>query len=218
MPQNVIILGITLFVVLLFVAVISLLVYHKIFRQQYDSDKFVSKKSFEDFARDVNQKLQNFSDKVDNILNCQASIERPLASSECLNKKKSKKDEKQERYVKKKNIKENGKLLEEPSVRSADVEYTYMKVSDGKLEKSDTNQTSYYRAWKQNGKYYYEFFCEETKVAKAINNRGVLIEPFCVKSLDSINPDEAENIETKSPGIIDITNNSIISKTIVKYI
>ena len=36
----------------------------------------------------------------------------------------------------------------------------------------------------------------------AINNRSILIEPFCIKMEKSISPDEADMVETKIPGIL----------------
>ena len=79
------------------------------------------------------------------------------------------------------------------------------------------NQQSYYRKWEFKGKYYYEFFCDSTKIGKAINNKSVIVEPFCEKDPASTSYDNAKSIETVHFGEIG-ADNAIIKKAIIKYI
>lgn len=98
-----------------------------------------------------------------------------------------------------------------------DVVYTFLKISDEHLVEAMVNQQSYYRKWEFKGKYYYDFFCDPTKIGKAINNKSVIVEPFCDKDTSSVPYDEAVSIETVSFGEIG-SDNSIIKKAIIKYI
>ena len=89
-------------------------------------------------------------------------------------------------------------------------------VSEGRLVEVAGSQPSYYRAWESQGQRYYEFFCDEARLRKAMFNRAAVIDPYCDKQTDSVNPDEASNIETMDFGLLDKDFN-IIKKTIIKY-
>lgn len=209
------------FIVSLIVTFVSIFVYHKKLRKNFNDRDFVSIDYFRSFEDRINWELRsqpksNVSSVVSSsYTNTQYSDRTILSDS----KKKSKKEEKQEKFGKQKNYK-NATISQNnvESNRPLNAEYKYMKVSEGKFEISDNNQTSYYRCWEYNGKVYYEFYCEESKMAKAINNGSVLIEPFCLKTRDSINPDTATKVISISPGVLDFVNNRIIEKTTIKYI
>lgn len=98
-----------------------------------------------------------------------------------------------------------------------DAVYTLLKISDEHLVEAMVNQQSYYRKWEFKGKYYYEFFCDSTKIGKAINNKSVIVEPFCEKDTASTSYDNAKSIETVHFGEIG-ADNAIIKKAIIKYI
>lgn len=98
-----------------------------------------------------------------------------------------------------------------------DVVYTFLKISDGQLVEALPSQIPYYRKWEFQGKIYYEFFCDSTKMAKAINNRSVLVEPFCDKDSSSLPYDSASAIKTLVFGELD-SSNIIKTKTKIKYI
>lgn len=98
-----------------------------------------------------------------------------------------------------------------------DAVYTLLKISDEHLVEAMVNQQSYYRKWEFKGKYYYEFFCDSTKIGKAINNKSVIVEPFCEKDPASTSYDNAKSIETVHFGEIG-ADNAIIKKAIIKYI
>lgn len=102
-------------------------------------------------------------------------------------------------------------------VKPLNINYVYLGVSDGQLIESNF-LSSYYRAWEYEGKTYYEFYCDESKMAKSINNRSVLIDPFCIKDESSIETAKAKRVETTVPGIIDISKKTILKQTIIKYI
>lgn len=97
-----------------------------------------------------------------------------------------------------------------------DAVYTLLKISDEHLVEAMVNQQSYYRKWEFKGKYYYEFFCDSTKIGKAINNKSVIVEPFCEKDPASTSYDNAKSIETVHFGEIG-ADNAIIKKAIIKY-
>ena len=209
------------FVVSLLVTILSIFVYNKKIRTNYDSRDFVSIDQFRSFENRINWELR--SKPKSNISSEQKSSSTDIKDSNHIilhdSKKKSPKEEKQEKYGKRKIIKKDVAVSQSKITtnRPSNAEYKYMKVSEGKLEISDNTQTSYYRLWECNDKVYFEFFCDESKMAKAINNGGVLIEPFCIKTSDSVNPDIATRVESVSPGVLDIINNTIIEKTTIKY-
>lgn len=99
----------------------------------------------------------------------------------------------------------------------SDVSYSYLRVFNGKLMDAVPNKASYYRKWTFKGVVYYEFFCDATLVEKAINNKSALVEPYCDKHSSSIPYDSARSIKTVEFGILN-SDNSIIKKTIIKYI
>ncbi len=102
---------------------------------------------------------------------------------------------------------------EEPEIPQ-NAEYEYLTVVDGNLTKASIVQASYYRAWRVNGKLYFEFYSD--KIAKAINNRSVIIEPFCDKDSDSVPADKASDIETCKVGTLN-EDYSLNTRTTIKF-
>lgn len=94
--------------------------------------------------------------------------------------------------------------------------YFNLAVSDGKLVPCSIGQTYYYHYWEYEGTFYYEFFCEQSKVAKAVNNRSVIIDPFCQKDSESVAVDEAKSMVIKQFGVID-QNFNVLSKSLISY-
>jgi len=101
------------------------------------------------------------------------------------------------------------------NVRPEDVEYVALTVTDGNLTIASTSKASYYRAWEIDDDIFYEFYSDKT--AKAINNRSVIIEPFCEKDPTSVPADQASNIETILYGFLN-KDYSIKTKTIIKFV
>lgn len=95
--------------------------------------------------------------------------------------------------------------------------YTNLSIDSGSFVESTIGKTPYYRYWQNEGKLFFEFFCEESLLSKAINNHSVIIDPFCQKSNESISHAEAKSILTIKPGELD-SNLKIVSKSIIKYI
>lgn len=93
---------------------------------------------------------------------------------------------------------ENKKTNSNPLVGK--VNYIELAVINGCLVKEDSEQT-YYRAWRENGQLLFEFVNND-RTRKAINNRTIIVEPFCIKLENSKSPDLSEEIETKTPGIL----------------
>ena len=79
--------------------------------------------------------------------------------------------------------------------------YYELAVINGNLVKAESEQTTYYRAWRENGQILFEFVNND-RTRKAINNRTIIIEPFCIKLEQSKSPDVSEEIETITPGIL----------------
>ena len=79
--------------------------------------------------------------------------------------------------------------------------FNELTVINGNLVKAESEQTTYYRTWRENGLLLFEFVNND-RTRKAINNRTIVIEPFCTKRDDSKSPDLSEEIETKTPGIL----------------
>lgn len=96
------------------------------------------------------------------------------------------------------------------------VVYTNLAVSDGHLVPCTVGQNYYYHSWEYEGRYFFEFFCEQSKAAKAINNRSVILDPFCQKDSKSVPVDEAKLMEIIEFGEVDKELN-IISKSIIRF-
>ncbi len=122
-------------------------------------------------------------------------------------KKRSKEQRKQKLELHNEEVQKNG--------HPEDVEYLALSVTDGRLTIASPSQVSYYRAWEIDGDIFYEFYSDKT--AKAINNRGVIIEPFCEKDPASIPADQASNIETTLYGFLN-KDYSVKTKTIIKFV
>lgn len=106
------------------------------------------------------------------------------------------------------------KIISKIKCPPSNVEFTYFTVADGKLIVALQGKASYYRSWEINGQRYYQFFCDKNIVKKAINNHSSVIDPFCVKSNDSVDYDFASYVETDECGLLD-GNNNIKKKTIL---
>ena len=92
---------------------------------------------------------------------------------------------------------------------------TMITVKKGIFVEADSCDAIYYKSWTEKGKKYFEFVNND-RTKKAINNRSILIEPFCIKMEESISPDEADMIETKKPGILS-DDYTVIEKAKIIY-
>lgn len=202
------------FAVSILSAIIILCIYHKKygFRCNKHNNEFQDLKSLEDRIDDIEKKVNsNYptkeckSDRVKVDSNLPITIEPPKE----LKKEASKNNE---------NIKlvsPQEKKVSPIIQRPEDGSYFYLKVADGKLVLSEF--ISYYRAWESNNNFYYEFHCDKSKMAKVINNRSVLLEPFCRKESSSEDADNATSIVPIKPGTLDKNNYAITEKTIIKF-
>ena len=93
--------------------------------------------------------------------------------------------------------------------------YSELTVLNGRLVKAESEHTVYYRSWRKKNKMFFEFVNND-RTRKAINNRTIIIEPFCIKQDDSKSPDLSEEIETKVPGILN-EDYSIFKKAEIIY-
>lgn len=100
-------------------------------------------------------------------------------------------------------------------LKPENVKYTDLSVVDGKLVPWSLGKTSYYHYWEYDGRYFFEFSCEKSKVAKAINNRSAVIDPFCQKDSSSVAVDAANDIITDKFGELDSELNVISKSTII---
>lgn len=116
-------------------------------------------------------------------------------------------------------IKNTPKEIVEPIIisRQKDViqSFIMLTVKNGLFVEADPCGVCYYRTWTANGKKYFEFVNND-RTKKAINNRSILIEPFCIKMEKSISPDEADMIETIEPGILS-DDYTVIEKAKIIY-
>nr|WP_311521887.1 hypothetical protein [uncultured Porphyromonas sp.] len=94
--------------------------------------------------------------------------------------------------------------------------YTYLSVEEGRFVESTLGKTSYYRYRVINDRLFFEFFCEDSRVSKAINNHSAIIDPFCIRTDDSKPYNEAKFIETREKGELD-SNLDIMSKPLVHF-
>lgn len=125
-----------------------------------------------------------------------------------------KKDKEKKNKEKKADTTEMYQEKKQRFVRPKKVDYTSLTVMDGKLVVASSSQVSYYRAWEIEGDIFFEFYSDRT--AKAINNRSVIIEPFCDKDPESVPADKATSIETSLCGFLN-KDYSINTKTTIKY-
>lgn len=102
-------------------------------------------------------------------------------------------------------IKDSPKDIVEPVIinRQKDVIQgaIMLTVKNGLFVEANPFGVCYYKTWTTNGKKLFEFVNND-RTKMAINNRSILIEPFCIKMEKSISPDEADMVETKIPGIL----------------
>lgn len=89
----------------------------------------------------------------------------------------------------------------EPIISDKNSIYNDMTVANGSLVKAESEQTTYYRTWCEGGEILFEFVNND-RTRKAINNRTIIIEPFCIKLEYSKSPDSSEMVETITPGIL----------------
>lgn len=94
-------------------------------------------------------------------------------------------------------------------------EYKFLTVTNGKLTVTSVDKGYYYRAWSENGNCYFEFF--SNKPSKAINNRSVIIEPFCDKASSSVAADQASSVESCRPGTLN-SDYTLNTKTTIRFI
>ena len=106
---------------------------------------------------------------------------------------------KQEDYNEKKDVDENKNTNSNPLV--GQLNYIELAVINGNLVEAESEQTTYYRAWRENGQILFEFVNND-RTRKAINNRTIIIEPFCIKLEYSKSPDVSVEIETITPGFL----------------
>lgn len=100
--------------------------------------------------------------------------------------------------------------------KPADVSYQALAVSDGKLCPCEIGQTQYYRCWEYEGRLFFEFYCDKSKAAKAINNRSAILDPFCVKNPNSVPVDSAKSMVIEEFGELDNDYN-VLSKSQIKF-
>lgn len=107
--------------------------------------------------------------------------------------------------------KEHGKTMDRPISK----EYKWLKVVDGgKLAITSSLDTAIYRAWESNGGLSFEFCC--SKIAKAINNRASVIDPFCDVDNTMVNPDVAKDVVVKQCGKL-TKDLSLVTKILIQY-
>jgi len=90
--------------------------------------------------------------------------------------------------------------------------YTYLKVQDGKLKKSD-KKNGFYFYYEENGKALFEFSNENEKDAIS-NYSAVFPEKICEYEGD---PTKAKQISTTEPGELNPNNFEIINKIKIKF-
>lgn len=114
-------------------------------------------------------------------------------------------------------IKEREKKAFNPkTTKPTDVIYTDLSIIDGNLVLCSFGKTSYYHCWPYDGKIYYEFCCDSTKIAKAINNHSAIIDPFCIKHKDSVSFDVAKSLAVTEYGEL-TSEYIIIHKSTIKF-
>lgn len=128
----------------------------------------------------------------------------------------AKKKEKDQKCLEQEALEQKRKAFSPKKSKPENISYQYLAVSDGRLVPCAIGQTSYYHYWEYGGKFYYEFFCEPSKIAKAVNNRSVIIDPFCQKDSDSVNVDQSKSMKIVEFGELD-ENFNIITKSIISY-
>ena len=94
-------------------------------------------------------------------------------------------------------------------------DFIYLTPLEGPLVEAGPEHVVYYKAWKKDGKIYFEFVNND-RTKKAINNRTSIIEPFCEKVESSKSPDASEMIATITPGLLN-DDYTIIDKAKIEY-
>ena len=94
-------------------------------------------------------------------------------------------------------------------------DFIYLTPLEGPLVEAGPEHAVYYRAWRKDGKFYFEFVNND-RTKKAINNRTSIIEPFCEKVESSKSPDDSEMIATITPGLLN-DDYTVIDKAKIEY-
>lgn len=110
---------------------------------------------------------------------------------------------------------ENSEKCKNENIEQVPITFEKLTVQDGKLVKADIGQAIYYVMWKEGNKNLFKFVNND-KTRKAINNRTIIIEPFCDIIKFSKYPDESNFIEVCTPGIV-TDNFSVIKKIKIQY-
>ena len=99
------------------------------------------------------------------------------------------------------NTEDEGDQRDNSKLDNSDEHSFYMTVVNGNLVKAESEQTTYYFTWCEKGDILFKFVNND-RTRTAINNRTIIIEPFCIKLENSKSPDSSEVVETITPGIL----------------
>ena len=168
---------------------------------QKDNDDLQQKiESMEKEIESLNSTLTDKNNEIKTlkrrIIELNTSSFRSSTHSKDSNENDSNKQE--DKINKKTDLGDNNKTNSNPLVGK--MNFIELAVINGSLVKEESEQT-YYRAWRENGQIMFEFVNND-RTRKAINNRTIIIEPFCIKQESSKSPDVSKEIETKTPGIL----------------
>lgn len=201
--------------------IIALFVYRRIRRkkrsQHFNADNFETSNMIASLERKVShleRELQTLKDDVSKISKDMSHSDGDRKQSRLVvDKTSTQSAPKKNKNSQKKEKNKSPKVIERPTNESG---YKFLTIQNKHLCEVGSGQPYYYRAWECNGKIYFEFFTNEN-IKLVINNRIAYITQWCEKSLDSIEPEQANQIEVEDPGTLN-KDYSIINKTTIKYI
>ena len=180
---------------------------HKLNNKNKELNKELSNKDAK--IKELKEELSSKDAKIDELNKRISSLEKTIRTYE---KSKDKGNQKEHSNQQTMSPKGPAQVLETSYSLSG---YSELTVLNGRLVKAESEHTVYYRSWRKKNKMFFEFVNND-RTRKAINNRTIIIEPFCIKQDDSKSPDLSEEIETKVPGILN-EDYSIFKKAEIIY-
>lgn len=112
-------------------------------------------------------------------------------------------------------IKKTNSSFNPRKVKPSDVKIVELSISNDKLIPCTLGKTVYYHCWEYENRMYYDFNEKTSILEKIINNHSSIIDPFCIREVESSTWEDAKTIKGIAYGIVD-ENYNIIEKLIIK--
>lgn len=184
--------------------------------RQLDETLGDQKTELNDQKTELNENHRNSPPQQTSMILKEVSNKTTSDKQETTSKKGQKRQKRHEERLTKVKEESKTKPFDPKSSKPEDAIYKNLAVSNKRLVPCEQpSQTPYYHYWEYEGQLFFEFNCEPSKLAKAVNNRSAIINPFCQKDSNS-SEDQSKSIKTVTFGELD-KDLKVISKSIISY-